>query len=531
MAEKFIKHPLIKKGTIEARIYQQLVYTKAIKANTLFVAPTALGKTVLCIMVAAHRLKRKGGRVMILAPTRPLVLQHARSFRKFMTLPRDQIIDFSGMVSPEEREQLWPAATIAIATPQVVENDLRAKRLDMNSYSLVVFDEAHRAIGNYAYVFIAEACRAASPDMLVLGLTASPGNREEIVREVCDNLGIANIEVKSDNDPDVRSYINPVEIDWKIISLPIPLIKTAGEVKDYLDERFRNLREIGLIKSMYSTRKDLLQAGKILGIGAERFSSSFRKPSFMYYKALMDYATALKAEHALELLETQGVHQTLKYMERMTQESTEKKTPRSTVSFIRDPRIVAFVASLKRLVHGGVEHPKICQMEKIVAKELANNPGSRMIIFTNFRDTVSLIVDHLSQKPEARVTRFVGQSSRHSKGLSQKEQARILDLFRDGHYNILVATSVAEEGLDIAEVQMVLFYDCTPSAVRNIQRRGRTGRRGAGKVVILITENTREETYHWAGQSREKRMRELLKKLETDLKNRQLKLDGFVQGS
>jgi Fanconi anemia group M protein len=115
-----------------------------------------------------------------------------------------------------------------------------------------------------------------------------------------------------------------------------------------------------------------------------------------------------------------------------------------------------------------------------------------------------------------------------SKGLSQREQTQILDLFRTGKYNVLVATSVAEEGLDIPEVQMVLFYDCTPSAIRNIQRRGRTGRKGAGKVVILMTENTREEAYHWAGQQRERRMREFLKRLDGDLKNRQMKLSDFA---
>jgi len=74
---------------------------------------------------------------------------------------------------------------------------------------------------------------------------------------------------------------------------------------------------------------------------------------------------------------------------------------------------------------------------------------------------------------------------------------------------------------------MVLFYDCTPSAIRNIQRRGRTGRKGAGRVVILITENTREEAYHWAGQSREKKMRQLLRRIDESLKKRQLSLDSF----
>ncbi len=529
--KEFIDHPLIRKDSIEARLYQQIVYAKAIKASTLFVAPTALGKTVLCIMVAADRLHKNGGRVMMLAPTRPLVVQHAKSFRRFMTVPKEEIIDFSGRMPPAEREEKWPAATIAVATPQVVGNDLRSGRLRLDAYGLLVFDEAHRARGEYAYVQIAEAYRQQRDDPLVLGLTASPGNSEEVVREVCGNLGISNIEVKGDDDPDVRPYINPVEIEWDLVRLPEPISRAMAEIRTYLDDRFRSLTEAGLIKSEYATRKDLLEAGRILGLGVDRFSASFGKPRYLYYKLLMDYATALKAEHAVELLETQGVSQALAYLERMGSDSEDKSSPRSTRSFVRDPRIRAFAASLRRLTRLEVDHPKLSRVDRFIREQFERDPGSGVIIFTNYRDTVDIIVSRLSESPDVRVTRFVGQASRRTKGLTQREQTQILDLFRSGSYNVLVATSVAEEGLDIAEVQMVLFYDCTPSAIRNIQRRGRTGRRGAGRVVVLITEGTREEAYHWAGQSREKRMKEMLRRIDKDIKNRQLSLDGFVGGT
>jgi Fanconi anemia group M protein len=528
LVEKYISHPLIREESIEARIYQQVVYAKAVKANTLFVAPTALGKTILCIMVAAHRLDRVGGKVLMLAPTRPLVLQHSKSFRKFTKLPNERIGDVSGTTQPIEREQIWPELKIAVATPQVVENDLRTGRLRLEDYSIIIFDEAHRATGNYAYVSIAKTYREQCSDPLVLGLTASPGNSEDVIREVCENLGVTNIEVKSDDDPDVRPYINPVEIEWKIVPLPKPILRLARDMRSYLDERFNNLRQVGLIRSDYSTRKDLLEAGKILGMGVDRFTETFRKPNFIYYKSLMDYATALKAEHALELIETQGIGQALEYLEHMADEAQVKGSPRSTKSFVRDPRIRAIAASMRRLRDEGIDHPKVGQMERFVRDELEGNPDSGIIIFTNYRNTVGQMVERLSKIPGVRVTRFVGQASRRSRGLSQKEQAQILEHFRSGKYNVLVATSVAEEGLDIAEVQMVLFYDCTPSAIRNIQRRGRTGRKGAGRVVIMITENTREEGYHWAGQSREKRMRNILRKIDGDIKNRQLKLDGFV---
>lgn len=526
----YIDHPLIKANSVEARLYQQVVYAKATKANTLFVAPTALGKTILCIMVAAHRIHREGGQVLMMAPTRPLVLQHTRSFREFVDLPKGTITEFSGRMNPSERESEWPAATIAVATPQVVENDLRESRLSLEPYTLLVFDEAHRATGNYAYVSIAKSYLDTSPNPLVLGLTASPGNTESVIREVCRNLGISNIETRSDDDPDVKPYINPVEIEWRLVSLPEPFRRTSREIRGYLDERFHNLQEVGLVRSEYPTRKDLLEAGRVLGLGVERFTTTFGRPEYLYYKLLMDYATGLKAEHALEMLETQGVSQTLTYIERLGEEAQAKGAARSTKAFVRDARIRALAASLRKLQRLGIDHPKMKQVETYIGNQLERDPRSGVIVFTNYRDTVDLLVDRLSRRETCRVNRFVGQSSRRTKGLTQKQQSQILDLFRSGSYNILVATSVAEEGLDIAEVQMVLFYDCTPSAIRNIQRRGRTGRRGAGRVVVLITEGTREEAYHWAGQRREKRMRELLQRIDRDIKNRQLSLDGFVAG-
>ncbi len=508
-----------------------MVYAKAVKSNTLFVAPTALGKTVLCIMVVAHRLHKVGGRALMMAPTRPLVLQHAESFKKFMNLPQEEIVDVSGRIRPSEREEVWPASKVAIATPQVVKNDLEAGRMDLSPYSLLVFDEAHRAVGDYAYVPIARIYVETADDPLVLGLTASPGNREEVIREVCENLDISNIETRTESDPDVKPYINPIEVDWRKVVLPDSIRMASRRMRAYLEERFDSLRKIGLIQSERPTRRDLLEAGKALGIGPQRFSASFGKPEFMYYKSLMDYATGLKAEHALELIETQGIEQALKYMEKLSQEAEKKKTPRSTKSFIHNDLVKQFTNRLRDLREKGVQHPKIPETEDIVTRELNSNPDSRIIVFTNFRDTVDLLVSRLSKQRKSRATRFVGQSSKRSRGLSQAEQAEILDLFKKGKYNILVATSVAEEGLDIAEVQLVLFYDCTASAVRNIQRRGRTGRREAGKVIVLITEDTREEAYHWAGRAREKRMRQVLKKVDLELSDKQLNLDGFMKGS
>jgi len=90
--------------------------------------------------------------------------------------------------------------------------------------------------------------------------------------------------------------------------------------------------------------------------------------------------------------------------------------------------------------------------------------------------------------------------------MNQSQQKEILQDFRDGEYNVLVATSVAEEGLDIPQVGLVVFYEPVPSGVRSIQRRGRTGRADKGQVKVLIAEGTRDEGYWHASKSREDKM-------------------------
>ncbi len=93
---------------------------------------------------------------------------------------------------------------------------------------------------------------------------------------------------------------------------------------------------------------------------------------------------------------------------------------------------------------------------------------------------------------------FIGQAKKKGKGLSQKEQMQILNEFQMGFYNILCASQVAEEGLDVVETNVVVFYEPTPSAIRKIQRSGRTSRTKQGKVIVLMTKNTRDEAYQWS---------------------------------
>ena len=114
-------------------------------------------------------------------------------------------------------------------------------------------------------------------------------------------------------------------------------------------------------------------------------------------------------------------------------------------------------------------------------------------------------------------------------GLKQKKQIETVQRFRDGETKVLVATRVGEEGLDVSEVNFVVFYDNVPSSIRFIQRKGRTGRKMAGRLVVLIAKDTIDEVYYWIGKrkitSANAMGNNLSKKLE---KNTSESMDEFL---
>jgi Fanconi anemia group M protein len=224
--------------------------------------------------------------------------------------------------------------------------------------------------------------------------------------------------------------------------------------------------------------------------------------------AMHNQAVALHVANCLELIETQGIEPTLSYIDRLRTADNPKK---SAKAFLRDPDVIRAFDHLTR--HKGVSHPKVDKMVEVVRKQMEKDRDSLIIIFSQYRDTISGLHETLRSAGYAS-ERFVGQAHRKGDaGLSQKEQAAILDSFRKREFNILVASSVAEEGIDVPAVDLVVFYEPIPSAVRAIQRRGRTGRSTVGKVVVLITEESRDEGFLFAEMGREKKMKGMVRRM------------------
>jgi Fanconi anemia group M protein len=523
--ETYVEHPLLEPGFIERRRYQLELASDARDAHTLVCLPTGLGKTTVSLLVTAERLHEIGGTALFLAPTKPLVQQHADFYREALSIPDDEITVFTGEVRPDDRADLWTESRIVIATPQVVENDLIGGRISLSDVTHLTFDECHRATGDYAYVYIAERYHADADAPLVTGMSASPGGDEEAILTVCENLGLSEVAVMTEDDADVADYTHDTEVEWERVTLPDPVLDIRDAINEVITDRLEQLKELGVtnktspdlsqrdLNSMRGQLQDLIDADQSEG-----------------YEGMSIHAEVMKLRRAVELAETQSVESLRRYFERQRNAARASGASKASQRLVSEPKVRE---AMRNAEDFDDLHPKFRQTRVLLAQTLGIGGGDRVIVFTESRDTAEALTDFLSESFDVR--RFVGQGDKEgSDGMTQTEQGETLDAFRNGEFEVLVSTSVAEEGLDVPEVDLVLFYEPVPTAIRSIQRKGRTGRQDEGRVIVLMAEDTRDEAFFWISRRREQEMEDELKELkgvademEAELDDSQTALDSF----
>ncbi|NCN68232.1 MAG: DEAD/DEAH box helicase [Candidatus Altiarchaeum hamiconexum] len=502
----FLTHPLIKPDTVELRKYQEAIIATSAGKNTLVVLPTGLGKTLIAVIVAVHRLNKfNGSKVLFLAPTKPLAVQHVETFRQILNLKDEEISIFTSATATNKRKDLWKNSRVILATPQTIDNEIM-KKLNLEDVSFLVFDEAHKAVGNYAYSFIADEYVKKAKNPLIMGLSASPSSDIEKISEISKNLFIEAVEIRTENDADVKPYIKKVEEEWVKVELP-PGFKEIRDnitllLKFYL-KQLKDMNYTDTISQINISKKDLLIIQEKIRNDILKGKGNFNASSLI--------AKIIKLHYAIELIETQGIWTLSKYIERLNLQKG-----RGIKELFSDERMKEICEKVRVLYESKTDHPKLDALLKILKENLCKEGlvGKKILLFTQYRDTAEKIYEILTNN-NIKCEKFIGQASRdNDKGMTQKEQIATLERFRNNVFNVLIATSVAEEGLDIPKVDIVIFYEPIPSSIRLIQRRGRTGRMYEGKVIILMAKGTRDEGYYWSAISKEMAMKRYLTKFQ-----------------
>jgi len=299
--------------------------------------------------------------------------------------------------------------------------------------------------------------------------------------------------VRGEEDKDVSPYVKEKRMEWVEVDLPPSFLEIRNELISVHSRRMESLRRMGFIRGKYANKKMLLDLqGKLIG--------AIKQGDKRAFTGIRAVGHAIKVDHALGLLETQGITSLESYWRKLRSDPKARH-------LISDPKVNRAMELTNDLFRQGSTHPKISRLCTIVSRFLSESPKGKIIIFASYRDTVRDIVIAQGRIEGAKPVEFIGQKG----GLSQKEQMKRISDFRDGKHNILVGTSISEEGLDIPSMDLAIFYEPVPSEIRSIQRRGRVGRQVAGKVIVLITRNTRDEAYFWSAKQKEKRMRKTLR--------------------
>ena len=319
-------------------------------------------------------------------------------------------------------------------------------------------------------------------------MTASPGSSKPEIIRLCRDLGLSAVENRDDTDPDVISYIQPIKTRWIRVEMPISVIDIANQLRKLQNYLCGKLYKQGIIdRPRKVSTTMLIEAGKKLQITYMKTKPNTHPQTFTM---MTTQAMAMKVAHAILTVETQGMLQFLDYTSRIEKDAKDKKKGSRANKWLvsnSDWKIAQKIAN-----SNPTDHPKLERLLELIEVQI-HSGSSRFIIFAEIRHTAKLIVEHLEKVEGAKPVRFVGQGSRvGDKGMTQKQQKKILDRFRKNEFNILVATSVGEEGLDIPSTDVVVFFEPVSSAIRMIQRRGRTGRNRPGEVFIFVTKGSQK---------------------------------------
>lgn len=473
---------------VPRRDYQFQISQLCFKYNTLVCLPTGSGKTFIAAVVIMNFYRWYPNSIIIFcATTRALVEQQIDACNMFTTIPDSDTIALLGTTHSNIRKDLWKTYRVVYATPQTVQNDIKKGRLDPCRISLIIFDEAHHARHRHAYSMITRMVAERNSQFRIIGLSATPGKDIESIQSVVYNLMISKIIYKDSNDPDIKQYQHNTDIE-------IITVKAGGDEDALTKLMDQSIAYIAtpLQKAGFLNVSDVhfLSRGAVYA-NMEKFKSGPR--SGLFFKYMNHFSLLLSLTSMKEKLQKYGPT----FLDKALKEFDKKKQTAERKSLMSYPPFISLIKMTSNAKN--TSHPKLVKLTLILEDYFAKNSESRCIVFTNFRDVAKDLESHIKQIPNVKCSVFTGKAVTNTdEGLNEKVQQAIVGLFRKGNINLIIATCVAEEGLDIGEVDLIICYDTQSSPLRTVQRMGRTGRKRAGHVIFLMTEGIEEKALNRA---------------------------------
>jgi ATP-dependent DNA helicase MPH1 len=497
------------------RDYQFSIVKSGLFSNTLVSLPTGLGKTFIAatIMLNFYRWTQTA-KIVFVAPTKPLVSQQVEACLNIAGIPRSQTTLLTGETPPVLREGEWESKRLFFMTPQTLMNDLSKGYADPKSIVLLVIDEAHRATGDYAYVKVVEFLRRFSKSLRVIALTATPGSNVEAVQQVIDSLGISHVEIRTEDSIDIRQYVHSRKTDIVTLDPSDEILR----VRELFSKALKPFVDRLSAQNIYWGRDPMsLTTYGLMKARSEWMSGPGRHVNQgLKFATIAVFSMLQSLAHSIKLLNFHGIQPFYDNLVDFRNSAEEKaeKGPKMKNQLLKDPNFQDMMSTIEKWLKldGFVGHPKMTYLSDTLlnhfmdAGEMSN---TRAIVFSEYRDSAEGIVRALNaHKPLISAAVFVGQAdSKRSEGMKQKQQIETIERFKTGGFNVLVATSIGEEGLDIGQVDLIVCYDASASPIRMLQRMGRTGRKRAGNIVLLLMKGKEEDQFAKAKDNYEQMQR------------------------
>ncbi len=497
---------LINLEGVEFREYQfNIIKSILDTGNTLVVLPTGLGKTFIATALIADSIA-KGKKALLLAPTKPLAEQHHKTMKGALNISEENVLLLIGSIKKKEREELENKANVIIATPQTITNDIKNGLTSMKDFGVVIFDECHRAVGRYAYTYLANECSVL--DILMVGLTASPGGKMDKIKKLVGTLNIKQIEARSSSSRDVAKYVKGRDTYTINVELSDRIKEISRALRPIIEDSLSALNRMGVF---HFKRFDMIPKGRLIQLG-----DHIQKIKTENYRfaAGFNYVRLLNMTHAYDLLTSEGIYPFLNYIDGLYKRENKSK---ALENLLKNPNLVAARKMADDALKNGEEHPKVIALLDIIRKY----GDCGIIVFAQYRSTIKMLVEYLNNNGFSAMP-FVGKKE----GVTQEKQKETIEKFRKREFRVLVASSIGEEGLDIPNVDLVIFYEPIPNEIRNIQRRGRTGRFRTGDVYILVANETKDQIYLYISRQREVKMLSIIDTLNDMLKKDRVKVSN-----
>ncbi|XP_013927863.1 PREDICTED: probable ATP-dependent RNA helicase DDX58 [Thamnophis sirtalis] len=516
----------------DPRSYQRELAEPALKGkHTMICAPTGSGKTFVSIMICEHHLCNRPdgekGKVVFLTTKVPVYEQQKRVFQEYFKNEYDiaGICGEDGSSNPAD--MVIKQNDIIVMTPQTLLNALNNGTIpSLLIFTLMIFDECHNTTGNNPYNMLMfkyldlKLKQGACSLPQIVGLTASPGigsakSVGEAIDYICKICASLNIEVISTVRKNVKDLDEIVHKPEKIIRLVgtrpqnrfVDIVSQMMLKAEALARQFHPIDNLSVMKNQcYGTQKyeqwitDVQQKAVVLHFPNKEDESRVCRAVCICTQHLRKYNDALIIN---EDARTKDALDFLKDYFQDIKNANFDDIERQLVSNFEDNLQELTAASEDK----SNENPKLEDIAEILGEAYHVDPETRTILFVKTRALLAALKNWIEETPELKHLKpqaLMGRGKRnHCTGMTLPNQKGTLDAFKTNvDSKLLIATSVADEGIDIAQCNLVLLYEYVGNVIKMIQVRGR-GRAKDSKCVLVTSKKEQEEKERYNLQKEE----------------------------